>query len=224
MSRYQLLAGKHVQDEERVNVVNGKEVKRIIAAEYWAHHPIHGSKFSIVDSSRAVVAARDVAGKVVSVEKHGDVDLCEKFNQPGFSEKFRKLQEPEQLAQDMNNEDLLRFAKVAIAKGLITANDLGKASDPTSTAATGVEGGHGLSTVQQTAQPNVTKPEQDPLMVASLKRDLAAVNNSKTPLVGLLKMAEDEEIDITACKNDKQEWKEAEVRRVLKAALEARLK
>ncbi len=41
---------------------------------------------------------------------------------------------------------------------------------------------------------------------------------------GLLTMAEQEEIDLSSCKNDKQEWKESEVRRVLKTALEARIK
>lgn len=220
MSRFQVLVGTHVQDEERVSVVNGKEVKRIVQAHYTAHHPIHGSKFNVVDASRAVVAARDAAGKVVGIERRDEIDLCKKFNQPGVSEKFRKLQEPEQLAQDMNNEDLMRFAKVAIAKGLVSEADLEAIKNT----------GNGLKVPEVNAQQTVAQSaqaatiSQDPLMVSSIKRDLLAIANQKTPLVGLQTMAENEEIDISGCKNDKGEWREAEVRKVLKAALEARLK
>lgn len=206
MARFQLLVGKHVQEEEREKLVDGVTQKRIVTCEYAAYDP----KRNIVDSSRAVVAARDPSGKVVSCERR-DVDLCKKFNQPGFSEKFRKLQEPEQLAQDMNTEDLMRFAKVAIEKGLITAADLKKAAPASS----------GSPTSVATPTPP-TESQQDPLRVAQLKRDLQ--NIDKTPLIGLQKIAEDEEMDINHCKNAKGEWQEGLVRKAIKTALEARLK
>lgn len=207
MARFQVLMGKHVQKEVRERLIDGKKVERVVTCEYAAYDP----KRNIVDTSKAVVERRDATGQITGVERHLDLDLCKQFNQPGFSEKFRKLQEPEQLAQDMNNDDLMRFARVAMEKGLITREDFDKSkSSATATSST------------PTAPTVTAAPGQDPIRVAQLKRDLANVD--KMPMVGLHKIAEDEELDVAHCRNAKGEWQESLVRKAVKTALEARLK
>lgn len=211
MSRFQLLVGKHVQEEIRTKVVDGQPVTRVVTCEYAAYDP----KRNIVDAGKAVVATRNASGQVLEY-KPRIVDLCEVCNQPGFSEKFRKLQEPEQLAQDMPNEDLLRFARVAIEKGLITEADMHKA-------ATANDGGQFKpTTTDPVSASKPAEPQQDPLRVAQLKRDLA--NVAKMPLIGLCKLAEDEELDINHCKNAEGEWQESLVRTAVRTAIEARIK
>lgn len=134
-----------------------------------------------------------------------DLDLEDRYNQPGFSEKFRRLPDAIDEIKAFNDDD---FRKEAIRRGLIKDGDTLQAAN------------HGTATMT----PPKSAPSVHQEVHEAAKKGFATgqphpalANLAKMPKVGLKQLAEDEEIDLSACKED-----EGQMRASIKRALEAR--
>lgn len=128
-----------------------------------------------------------------------DIDLAAKFNQPG-SEKFRLLPDEGQELERFSDD---AFLQECVKRGVMTLEE-----------AVAKMGGQG----QPNPAPAGSAPPADPPAPAKPKAPPhpALANIAKMPVTGLRKLAEDEEIDLSNCKNDDQ------LRVTVKAALEAK--
>jgi hypothetical protein len=163
MPRFQVLTGKHYQTERRKDK-NGNEFE----AEF--EFDAHDATCNVVDTDRSV---------------NGPIDLEERFNQRGFSEKFRRLPDA---GTELKKFDDDAFYQEAVRRGLIKEGE----QLPTSQ----------LSINNQQAAKEVSDAAKQG--AAELKKSHPAlVNLDKMPLIGMQKLAEDEEIDLSQCKDEK---------------------
>lgn len=173
MPRFQVMAGKHYQRERFTR--DGQEIE----AEF--EYAANDATCNIVDTDKCV---------------DGPIDLEERYNQRGFSEKFRRMPDEAQEVSKIGND---AFLKEAIRRGLVK------------------EGEASPQLMAPGKPPTTSEPIHNPNpQPATGKPHPALANLAKTPRIGLEKLAEDEEIDITGCKD------EGSLRRVIEAALKAR--
>lgn len=156
----------------------------------------------LADGQDHIVEVKYSANDATRCILESEVDLEARFNQPGC-EKFRRLpdvgQEATALAANIPDD---AFRQECIRRGII--KDEAVPIDP------------GSITPHLA---NVPKPVPSTSQTASPRQAHPALLNLKTmPLVGLQKLAEDEEIDLSQCKNEQQ------TRDAVRKALEARSK
>lgn len=168
MMRFRLLGGKHYQTV-KIKRPDGSEFESV--REYAANDPT----CNIIET---------------------DIDLEERYNQPGY-EKFRREQD---VGQELKGFDDDAFVNEVIARGFMSKEEaeVKRAALKASKAGEASPSGAG--------KPETQKKKAHP----------ALANLAKTPLVGLQQLAEDEEIDVTNCKTDEQ------YRTVIRKVLESR--